>query len=495
MLVAKPSDRNGLSLTEVLIAFFILAIGIVGVISLFPVGISQVRQAVNDTRSTIVAMNAESTLEMFDWPNDAYLLSPPNNIEPPADPLLDLGAIQPNNYNPQTRVSAYAGIHARTNAPPVSFASPGNGFPIYVDPVLFNSREFPSTATTGYRRVEIKRDAVDPASLPVIPGFDQAYEDLAIFTVSDAQLLPVTVSIGGTPSIVDRRSSFLRHWFFSDADISFETQNPIIPENVNRGLPAAARLKPWEYHQTTLPPVNSPTENPLEARPSADRGLQYSWSFVISGRPIVSTSYPTVSIDHSWRQYASILVFHSRNFADPYRLCRGCFFNGSKVATLSWPVTGTGPLGRPNIRRGTWLMEYTNTGPNRTMPGANQPIHRQKITFHRVASFAEPRLEGTGTNANWVQSVTLDQAVADSDFPTHQLGDLRSAPDLFAAPVTASLDPASPAPVGPRIFGNTPSAPAVTVQTVSGTTPTPNTFVWVPVIIWDGLIEVFKVRD
>ena len=55
-------DKVGFSLVEVLLAIFILGIGIIAIASLFPAGIAQQRRTVDDVMGPVVARNAVATL-------------------------------------------------------------------------------------------------------------------------------------------------------------------------------------------------------------------------------------------------------------------------------------------------------------------------------------------------------------------------------------------------------------------------------------------------
>lgn len=478
------TDRRGLSLIEVLVAFFILAVGIVGVISLFPVGVQQVREAVFDTRSTIVALNAESTLEMFDWGNDPYLLQPPIAMENPFGPTA-LGATAPVHPAAMTfslGQSSYASM-TRYDGTRGTALGPGPGFPVYVDPVLANADEFAIPGVI-YKQVPIQTTAGPYASTGTLADLSTSYLDLPIYTVSDAQLMPVSID-GTSATQINRRDSFLRHWFFSDGDMPFEEQNPVIPRNPSRGFNGSNgdACLPWEYYQTTLPPLVSSAVNTDQARPTCERESLYSWAFSVDRRPLVDNGSGDIIPSSNWKDFVRILVFYKRNFADPYRLARGCFFNGSNVATICWPVDSAGrkEITRPAIRRGTWLMEYTNTGASRTTATIR---HRQRIVFHRIANFEDPFKDPSGNN--WIQTVTLEDPISDSDFPFHSLGNLRPLPDRFTTPNPDNANGTIvPAASGPAYFGTAQTPPVV---------PN-NTHIWVPVIFWDGLIEVFDMED
>lgn len=475
---------------EVLIAIMVLAIGIISVISLFPVGVQQVRQAVQDTRSTIVAINADSTLRMFDWANDPFLLDPPARptlADPrsPTDIEPSASAFSPVN-------SVFANMYDFSGTMGLTFTTDGLGYPIYVDPVLANAAAFQATSPTpiDFKRVAIREDLDDPnAPSPTIAWsyenmgapdneFANAYHDLPIYSVSDVQLMPNVINAPPNYA-VDSRSSFLRHWFYSDADLGFETLNPTVPANPSRGLAGGSTLRPWEYYQSIMPPVASINSTiPEQARATAVRDLKFSWAFVVTGRPLQNVNGNLLP-SNTWKRYTRILVFFQRNLADPYRLVRGCFFNGSNVATISWPANPPGrEISRPNVRRGTWLMEYVNTGPNRNSASG---IEQHRIDFHRVIDVADPYIDPEHPD-DWMQTLTLERAVSNAFVPSHARGNLRQLPDRLHEPIEAGGQ------TEPYYFGST------TTASMPISIPQ-NAHVWTPVIIWDGLVEVFEVKD
>ncbi|MHC4101017.1 MAG: type IV pilus modification PilV family protein, partial [Planctomycetota bacterium] len=62
--------RNGFTLMEVLIAIFILGIGVIGIAALFPAGIAQQRSSVDDVLGPVVADNAMALLRARLEPGD-----------------------------------------------------------------------------------------------------------------------------------------------------------------------------------------------------------------------------------------------------------------------------------------------------------------------------------------------------------------------------------------------------------------------------------------
>src|SRR5689334_11342668 len=57
--------RSGLTLVEVLTALFILALGVIAILTMFPLGASQMAFAVRDNRSTEAAFNADSYMRTY----------------------------------------------------------------------------------------------------------------------------------------------------------------------------------------------------------------------------------------------------------------------------------------------------------------------------------------------------------------------------------------------------------------------------------------------
>jgi prepilin-type N-terminal cleavage/methylation domain-containing protein len=70
MIIRASQRRRAFSLTEVLLAIFILGIGVIAVAALFPAGIAQQRQSVDDVIGPIVANNALSVLRLKLEPDD-----------------------------------------------------------------------------------------------------------------------------------------------------------------------------------------------------------------------------------------------------------------------------------------------------------------------------------------------------------------------------------------------------------------------------------------
>jgi hypothetical protein len=73
MLYRTGSSRPGISLLEVLTAIFIMGIGMLALLTLFPLGALSMARAVRDDRAASIAANAAAMATVFDLRNDAAL--------------------------------------------------------------------------------------------------------------------------------------------------------------------------------------------------------------------------------------------------------------------------------------------------------------------------------------------------------------------------------------------------------------------------------------
>jgi type II secretory pathway pseudopilin PulG len=80
---ALMTRRSGMSLTEVLVALFILTIGVIGILTMFPLGAAQMARAVRDDRSALAATNADGFMRWY-WAT--YV----------ANPVITSGGSNPN---------------------------------------------------------------------------------------------------------------------------------------------------------------------------------------------------------------------------------------------------------------------------------------------------------------------------------------------------------------------------------------------------------------
>src|SRR5207302_679219 len=58
-------QRDGVTLIEVLVAIFVMGLGMIALLTLFPLGVLQMAQAIKDDRTAIAAANAASVAKVW----------------------------------------------------------------------------------------------------------------------------------------------------------------------------------------------------------------------------------------------------------------------------------------------------------------------------------------------------------------------------------------------------------------------------------------------
>src|SRR5438270_13029204 len=69
--------RRATTLIEVLVAIFVMGLGLLALLTLFPLGVMSMAQAVKDDRAAHAVANAAAIAEFMDLRNDPLLFPPP----------------------------------------------------------------------------------------------------------------------------------------------------------------------------------------------------------------------------------------------------------------------------------------------------------------------------------------------------------------------------------------------------------------------------------
>lgn len=466
------SVRRGLSLTEVLVALFVMAIGVVSAITLFPIGVDRTRRAVLDTRITRMAYEADATIKMMEWEYDNDIKIPTSDVTgmqtlPPQmgyDDFNNLFGIipTPNGGALDTFVVPGGGMTRED----MRLTTSGVGFPVWIDPILKSANVLRDAgiANGNFPRLEF---TVTPGQDDVLLPFDQHFGNVMampkifpgvpVYSLEKARLFP-------------NRENFARKWFVSEDDVTYSSTNLVVPFD-----PVRTSTLDEEYY---LQLTNSTS--------TVERNPQYSWSFIVVPEQMDSvpwyTDPPTNTMlggtylrPQEDKLRIIILSYYKRNLSAPYRTVRACFFNNSVKATLSWPDTGA----IPDVRVGTWLIEYTASGARRTgQVGGDPHEYRHAVTYHRVVDIGDPVASGGQVHL----VVTLEKPM--TNYPTfmvdtngNSVADQRTLPDLYT---DADTFPVEFAP------GTVPMTTYIT---------TDPSVIWVPVLIMDGLQEIFEVSQ
>ena len=132
--------RPGLSLTEVLVALFVMALGIISLMTLFPLGAVQMGQALRDDRCGQTASQADGVVRLW-WQTE--VVEPPTPTSPLKDPF-------------------FAALDTNTLGTPVPIDSPAPSYPIFVDPIGYFAKNLNQRLWVGNFPAAFTPTAGDP---------------------------------------------------------------------------------------------------------------------------------------------------------------------------------------------------------------------------------------------------------------------------------------------------------------------------------------------
>lgn len=140
-MLRHPAARPAFSLTEVLVALFVMAVGVISLLTLFPVGAVQMGYALRDSRARDTAGQADGYLRQW-WQTkvlgDEFPAPPPELVTVSFNPVY-AGPVPPIN------ALTYGGL------PPLP-AGPTPSYPVYLDPIGHQARpvgSWPQLALAG----------------------------------------------------------------------------------------------------------------------------------------------------------------------------------------------------------------------------------------------------------------------------------------------------------------------------------------------------------
>ncbi|MBM4068864.1 MAG: prepilin-type N-terminal cleavage/methylation domain-containing protein [Planctomycetes bacterium] len=118
--------RSGMTLIEVLVAIFVMGIGLIALLALFPIGVLRMAQAIQDGRTGHIAKNADAVAAAKGARTDAQL-----NFIPPGG-FLGTG---PFDYFKYPKGPVWPAPYTADDA--------GQSFPVFVDPIGYQSNTGP----------------------------------------------------------------------------------------------------------------------------------------------------------------------------------------------------------------------------------------------------------------------------------------------------------------------------------------------------------------
>lgn len=327
--------RPAVTLIEALMAIFVMAIGLLALLTLFPLGAVQMAQALKDERTAQSGIIAIAQYKGFDLSNDGAI----DPITVPGPPPIRMFESPWPGSLPQMTTGV------------------ATSYPIFVDPVgVANGAVVPiGNAPLGIPRVSVSRmpqqSVLQPTALP-----------------------------GGTTAWANR-------WFSMPDDFTYADNG--IPDLASQGNP--------------VPTVRPP--NQYTGQNTVTREGRYTWAYMVRRQTaMVPSPPPTPGAPPVPPINLSVVVFSGRSpgvdFANPVgeTLFNNVTYgpapdNSPNVVRIDW--TG---LNRPNLRRGSWVLDArmlpvpglppgtllpTPNAPTPTMPNVPQGY------FYRVVSVTD----------------------------------------------------------------------------------------------------------
>ena len=159
-MIRRPmTQRPGVSLTEVLVALFIMALGTLAILTLFPLGAYNMGQALKDDRTAQCAIQADALMRSYWQTNvvEIYQAQSASGTTTLVDPDFAAALFAPNQLNGVTNTS---GSPIVTSGGTVTFTVPAatlptlstsvagiSSYPVFVDPMGFVAPWGPPSST------------------------------------------------------------------------------------------------------------------------------------------------------------------------------------------------------------------------------------------------------------------------------------------------------------------------------------------------------------
>ncbi|HEY2910597.1 MAG TPA: hypothetical protein VGI99_10140 [Gemmataceae bacterium] len=120
------APRRGMSMAEVLVALFIMALGVIAILTLFPVGMLQIGQALKDDRTAQCAAQADSFMRAY-WKQ--FVVQ-----NPVGDPSMNFSSPACAFLNPD----GGPGVNPHLLPLATTFPQGSPSYPVFFDPMGFN---------------------------------------------------------------------------------------------------------------------------------------------------------------------------------------------------------------------------------------------------------------------------------------------------------------------------------------------------------------------
>lgn len=175
-------ERSGATLVEVLVAIFVMGLGLIALLTLFPLGVLRMQQALQDQACAEAVANANAVATLRDFRNDPQVVTPP---------LLPVG---PGAPAPDVFKDTIANQGRQFPADPL-----GPSYPVFVDPVGYLNANGVTRNWLGATGVNSRGWIARAPSTSVWSAGNRNSAAFKWFARLDDYLFDDTEAAGGTP--------------------------------------------------------------------------------------------------------------------------------------------------------------------------------------------------------------------------------------------------------------------------------------------------------
>jgi hypothetical protein len=405
--------RTGTTLSEVLIAIFVLAIGLMGVLSLFPLGAMSMAQAIKDDRCAQVNKDANA-LAHLGWedivseiPGSPPYIWPPSNFPNP-DPLVN-AMIDPN-YSPFPPTPLVAPHPAMANNVPVLYPNPSYSstlpsYPVFVDMVGWNNSSIITRPHRYWVGGQVGNSATNqPPSIP-----RRTLRRAEYLRVNNNPPIFADWNAIGSPPLppgvtgAQVKAGLMHRYFYQTDDLSWGADGTLVDSNGNTAAALGTHLAG-----------------------TVQRDGRYSWAFLLR-RPKVNLPLQAelTIVAYTNRSVNTPLDENDQWIEQPYPNAR--FYPNTNEAEIVY--TGA----RPKIRKNSWILDATMVNNfnrpephgyfyrvievNDETPGVLSLTLQQHVRAGTIVSFTPPQGYGLAVVMEHVAEVFERNKLTDTTMP------------------------------------------------------------------------------
>lgn len=333
----RRSTRRGLSLTEVLIATFVMAVGLLSLASLIPVGMHEVAMANRAQNASHVGRQAWREIKVREWLRPRDAAGAPLWFRANATPIVTPPPLPVTTPDPPFTNLVTAPYHAFAIDPLMLSAAAVGTYP-NVEYFPYVSAGNPAT-NNRLPRISLRASEYDPA--PLLPASAMAF--------AAAERL-----------------------FVASHDVNFDPVNPVTQSKGDR---------PVRVYQR-------PTNIDADAIPQS--AGDYSWMITVNPSPADPGRLYTVSVVVFYKRALQLPLLSAADQRHRERVVRVTQLYGGGINGGDIQIRSLDAGESPRVKAGQWLMLFTGDTTN-----PNTPV---RCSWYRITGADDDPTDGNLTD-------------------------------------------------------------------------------------------------